>query len=488
MEKVRSGKFYKEQIMNNYIKYLYGIIICCLCMFVSSCSQEDAASFQSQLRFEDLRFVVEVKSTSSDDHLTTRAASDKADWVIGDEILIAIDGKDNNLFKLEYKGNGAWRVSKVSDQTAFSMDKGTLSAVHADNLGFDGAEIITNGDILYTQEGSYAIEGDVVYITLDMNRRPLSRIAVVGMDHSGRIEGFEDFGRLKSPSSMQWNVMKSSVGKLSDEIYGDTCVFYGNLQPNDLGGTTIRIVSNNGVSYERTYAQRMKAGDYIIIQGPLSKESSLWTKHALVHSVLLEKRVLNLVAGDNYLNRAELYNKDADNQKLVWSSTDSNVATVDQNGNVTAVANGDAKIVVKSEDGSARTTCDVHVGNFEEFVSIGYNLISTKVDGSTTTLTFALPVTNNYSKPIRLSNSAGFSSNSADVLTSVSKFTASFGSQIINSNETADVEVNLIFAGNFSFSWTSDGSKQNWVTIGCSIDGSSTEYKLKTYLPWTLSK
>jgi len=41
----------------------------------------------------------------------------------------------------------------------------------------------------------------------------------------------------------------------------------------------------------------------------------------------------------------------ADN-KMKWESSDKNVVVVDQNGKVTAIANGFAIIAVKSEDGS----------------------------------------------------------------------------------------------------------------------------------------
>lgn len=48
---------------------------------------------------------------------------------------------------------------------------------------------------------------------------------------------------------------------------------------------------------------------------------------------------------------------------VTWSSSDSEKASVDQNGKVTGVANGDATITVTTHDGSFTASCAVTVGN-----------------------------------------------------------------------------------------------------------------------------
>lgn len=58
---------------------------------------------------------------------------------------------------------------------------------------------------------------------------------------------------------------------------------------------------------------------------------------------------------------------------LSWSSTNNNIVTVDQEGNVTALLNGDAQIMVKADDGSAEATCNIHIRNMEDFISVGYD-------------------------------------------------------------------------------------------------------------------
>ena len=58
---------------------------------------------------------------------------------------------------------------------------------------------------------------------------------------------------------------------------------------------------------------------------------------------------------------AEVYPEDAENAQLVWTTSDKNVAIVDQTGLVTAVGNGMARLVVKTADNSMQKTCFVNV-------------------------------------------------------------------------------------------------------------------------------
>lgn len=57
-----------------------------------------------------------------------------------------------------------------------------------------------------------------------------------------------------------------------------------------------------------------------------------------------------------------------DNQKLVWTSSDSNIAWVNQDGKVTAVSKGKATITVMTSDYVHSATCQVEVGNISDYI------------------------------------------------------------------------------------------------------------------------
>ena len=82
-------------------------------------------------------------------------------------------------------------------------------------------------------------------------------------------------------------------------------------------------------------------------------------------SVELNKDKLALVVPGSEKLTATVTPDGLEGYKLVWSTSDASVATVDQNGNVTAVAAGTATITVELQVGTARTqlkdTCEVTV-------------------------------------------------------------------------------------------------------------------------------
>lgn len=80
-----------------------------------------------------------------------------------------------------------------------------------------------------------------------------------------------------------------------------------------------------------------------------------------VASVALDQEELSLFAGENETVIASVLPLVASNQKVTWTSSDDTVATVDENGVVTAVSAGTAVITVTTEDGSLTASCTVTV-------------------------------------------------------------------------------------------------------------------------------
>ena len=80
-----------------------------------------------------------------------------------------------------------------------------------------------------------------------------------------------------------------------------------------------------------------------------------------VTGVTLDKTVLNMELGGNQTLVATVAPNDADNKEVTWSSSKEAAATVDGNGKVTAVAEGEAVITVKTKDGGYTATCKVTV-------------------------------------------------------------------------------------------------------------------------------
>ena len=81
-----------------------------------------------------------------------------------------------------------------------------------------------------------------------------------------------------------------------------------------------------------------------------------------VNELNLNKSTLTLKVGESEKLQATVIPSNADNKNVVWTSSDENLATVDAEGNVTAVKAGQVTITVTSEDNpDIKSTCAVTV-------------------------------------------------------------------------------------------------------------------------------
>lgn len=105
-----------------------------------------------------------------------------------------------------------------------------------------------------------------------------------------------------------------------------------------------------------------------------------------VTGVTLSKAEDTLFVGAKLTLKATVAPEDAYNKAVKWYTSDKTVASVDQNGKVTAVAPGTATITVKTTDGSFKATCKVTVLRKAEKVELSHSSIVIN-KGTTFTLT-----------------------------------------------------------------------------------------------------
>ena len=79
-----------------------------------------------------------------------------------------------------------------------------------------------------------------------------------------------------------------------------------------------------------------------------------------VEGVSLNKETTNIVINQNETLTATITPEDASDKRLIWTSSDDSVATVDATGKVTAVSYGTAVITAKTKDGKFVDTCTIN--------------------------------------------------------------------------------------------------------------------------------
>ena len=114
------------------------------------------------------------------------------------------------------------------------------------------------------------------------------------------------------------------------------------------------------------------SGEVVVSLNQTSEKKALYVKSVVVTyddgqasipvtGVTMDEKSVTMLAGKTHQLTATVAPEDASNQNVEWSSDDEDVATVDENGLVTAVSTGNATITVTTEDGGFTDTCDVTV-------------------------------------------------------------------------------------------------------------------------------
>ena len=142
------------------------------------------------------------------------------------------------------------------------------------------------------------------------------------------------------------------------KINGDKWVQEGlNVSDENLSKLDFKISNNKAyVAINPTASQKL-----LIKSRQLEKSNT--GQIVGVSGITLNKTALNLTIGASESLVATISPSNATNKDVEWTSSNTNVATVDTTGKVTGVSAGSATITVKTKDGSKVATCNVTVKN-----------------------------------------------------------------------------------------------------------------------------
>lgn len=87
-----------------------------------------------------------------------------------------------------------------------------------------------------------------------------------------------------------------------------------------------------------------------------------------VNKINIDNTNIRLIVGKSMKLNANIIPDNASNKNLIWSSDDKNIATVDVNGQITAISEGETTIRVKVENENVSATCNVKVIKIQEGV------------------------------------------------------------------------------------------------------------------------
>ncbi|MFW6029629.1 MAG: Ig-like domain-containing protein, partial [Halanaerobiales bacterium] len=93
-----------------------------------------------------------------------------------------------------------------------------------------------------------------------------------------------------------------------------------------------------------------------------------------VESISINKEELTLIEGSEEKLSVSIHPSDADNKEVIWESDNTEVATVDKDGNITGIKPGEALISVKSVDGEKAVSCHVIIEKKSILNNLNYKM------------------------------------------------------------------------------------------------------------------
>ena len=165
---------------------------------------------------------------------------------------------------------------------------------------------------------------------------------------------------------------------------GDVHLLEVIASPSDAEGYTLQWESSDeavaSVSDDgEVTAVSAGTADITVSSGEISATCAVTVKEPVisVESVSLDVQQLELNIGETYTLQATVLPENATNKGIKWSSDDSEIATVDESGLVTAVSLGETVITVITDDGSKTASCMLTVSqkiNGHEYVDLGLSV------------------------------------------------------------------------------------------------------------------
>ena len=248
-------------------------------------------------------------------------------------------------------------------------------------------------------------------------------------------------------------------------VKGDFAQLTANVAVKDSGSQTVTWSSDNSniINVDSTGSLYAVSGGTAIVTahyGPYIAQCKI-TVTAHDTGVNLNQSDLRLKRGGKYTLIPTIEPQDATNQSVTWSSSDQNIVTVDDQGNITAVGAGTATVTVTTADGGYSSSCTVTVDPIQYNVTAKYQ--NGYVDGtgtfdenSTVTIT-AVPYTGYHFVQWEDENGTVIGTDSAytiSTLTANKNLTAIFAIDQLTVTATAGTNGTVTGSGTYDYGST----------------------------------
>lgn len=181
----------------------------------------------------------------------------------------------------------------------------------------------------------------------------------------------------------------SIVPSSSEIVIGETLQLSASVKPDKASASSFEWASEDTsiatVGQDGMVTGISEGTTEITVKIPgtnISSKAIVKVNPVLVSEIEIEKEVYYILVGDNAQISAKVLPENATHKDIVWKSDDNTIASVDENGVVTANKIGETVITASIPDGTVSATTYVKVCEICDFVNFSINV---GTEGSTST-------------------------------------------------------------------------------------------------------
>lgn len=263
---------------------------------------------------------------------------------------------------------GHWAETQINEWFNKGLIKGTADGTFKPNNDITRAEFVTmtNRAFGFTESGS------ITFSDVSPTNWFANEVSIAGK--AGYIRGFVD-GTFKPVNKITRQEVAAILTRLLDlNITGgaaeaDNYIDAAKIQ--NWSKESVGAVSKAGIMsgyQDKTFGPQnsiTRAEALVTLDRAMKYDPPVApkdpTEEVSVTGVKLDKTSVSVKEGNTVQLKATVEPEDATNKKIKWSSSDKDVATVDDNGLVKGIKWGTATITVTTDDGGKTATCKVEV-------------------------------------------------------------------------------------------------------------------------------
>ncbi len=148
---------------------------------------------------------------------------------------------------------------------------------------------------------------------------------------------------------------------------GETKKLDVEILPKEVQNHEIEFISsNNDIATVDRYGNVLGINSGEVKIRAKAKENNVFSEiklqvYAPMSDIILNKESLTLEINDKYELKSIILPADASNKNIIYKSENDNIATIDEQGIITAINKGNTKIIIQSEDGNITKEVEVTV-------------------------------------------------------------------------------------------------------------------------------